>query len=445
MEVESNSAIEFNRTQGNGAGIYNVGQLTITNSRIQVNAVPNTNGQGGGIYTDSNEQISVTESCIVFNTSWGDGGGIYNNSGLTVLATDNWWGHPNGPTYPDTENPEFQYEGVDGDAIYGVNGANSKADPANLVIGNDCLKLDPVLIGYSGRAGRAELALENYIRIGQILDREIELEEVFAFIAYKGGGTQGFKDERVEYLVQAVGRYFFEFQIPNRNPSCPSTVEVAYQQYVQLGYSTADYVGFLCFLGNYSEWFGENTRSENWVYEMKDFIDNIIDQDSTPQDPNSSTTWRQRATLITDQIGLGLSTVDESGSCESNLTTGHGEAGHRNCPWLWGNYSTLSANSLTRISSANNRIRLDSVPESPLLVSRYFNSTLSTEEGIVWKFVSIQLTNLYSGSYDQQLGIQVIYGSQVMWVQDYFFFTYNQDRPFKCPTTLRRIGDFPVC
>src|SRR5690606_3205260 len=154
--------------------------------------------------------VSVTGSCIVFNTSWGDGGGIYNNSALALVnASGNWWGHPAGPTYPDTDNDEFPYEGAEGDAIFGVNQSNHVTDPVAIAGVTGCLKLDPVLIGFSGRAGRAELALENYIRVSQILGREIGLEEVLAFIAYKGGGTQGYDDTRTGYLTQAVGRYFF--------------------------------------------------------------------------------------------------------------------------------------------------------------------------------------------------------------------------------------------
>jgi hypothetical protein len=68
----------------NGAGIYNFGTLTITNSTISGNTAANS-GNGGGIYSDTAATLTVTNSTISGNIATGSGGGIF-SLGLLSLT-----------------------------------------------------------------------------------------------------------------------------------------------------------------------------------------------------------------------------------------------------------------------------------------------------------------------------------------------------------------------
>jgi predicted outer membrane repeat protein len=459
LTLRNNSGVERNRATGNGGGIYNIGALDVQNSRIQLNSVTQTSNLGGGVFNSSSGQITnLSHSCVVFNTAWGDGGGIYSQSAVNLGTGKNWWGNPSGPTVPDTNNNSFRYEGIAGDSIFNVTYSQFAVSHTELPISNNCLYQGEALFNPldRGEAGRPELALEMYVRVNQVLGREISLEEVFAFIAYRGGGTQGLNDQITGYLVQGVGRYFFEFRnpAPNRNPTCPIGINNEYDRYVELNFSTVESLGFLCFLGNYSEWFGENIRVENWVYEVTTFIASTLDSDSTPNDLTSNITWRQRAALVVQQVNNpALVYNNEAGACDANMTSGHGNAEHRNCPWLWGNYSTLSANSTSRLTDATNRIRveIDSTDNQPLRASRYSQAPSGPEKNIIWMFIAIiSPSGFPTPSNTSAIGLpgvvfRTINGSDFTWTNEYFFFTYNQDRAFKCDNPLRQEGNFPVC
>jgi len=68
---------------GNGAGIYNDGTLTIVNSRIVSNTTPGA-GYGGGIYNTA--ILTIVSSTIMSNTA-GSGGGVYSNGVAQIEHT----------------------------------------------------------------------------------------------------------------------------------------------------------------------------------------------------------------------------------------------------------------------------------------------------------------------------------------------------------------------
>jgi CSLREA domain-containing protein len=69
----------------NGGGILNYGNLTVTNSTVQNNAV--TGGGGGGIYSDFGGSLKIVKSMIQGNTSSMNGGGISNEGRLEVISS----------------------------------------------------------------------------------------------------------------------------------------------------------------------------------------------------------------------------------------------------------------------------------------------------------------------------------------------------------------------
>jgi hypothetical protein len=89
-----------------GAGIYNSGKATVSNSTLSGNtatAGDHGSGEGGGIY-NSGSKMTVSNCTLSNNTAGDPGGGIYNNVGkasaLTVLNsvfTSNSWDNIYGP------------------------------------------------------------------------------------------------------------------------------------------------------------------------------------------------------------------------------------------------------------------------------------------------------------------------------------------------------------
>ncbi|MFN8564803.1 MAG: choice-of-anchor Q domain-containing protein [Anaerolineae bacterium] len=71
------------------------GSLTVTRLHILNGYLDGGNGLGAGFYNAG--ELSVTESCLVGNVA-DAAGGIYNASGSAVNAISNWWGHPQGPS-----------------------------------------------------------------------------------------------------------------------------------------------------------------------------------------------------------------------------------------------------------------------------------------------------------------------------------------------------------
>ncbi len=85
LTIQNGSAVG-----GDGGGISNNGNLTLTNSTISANSVVvdgnGAGGHGGGIYNNSGN-LTLTNSTISANSAtFGDGGGIYNNSGNLTLT-----------------------------------------------------------------------------------------------------------------------------------------------------------------------------------------------------------------------------------------------------------------------------------------------------------------------------------------------------------------------
>ena len=85
----TNSTISNNRA-GLGGGIYNYGALTVTNSTISGNEAydrPFVATRGGGIANLSYDTVIVSNSTISGNTSEEEGAGIFNSGALTLSNT----------------------------------------------------------------------------------------------------------------------------------------------------------------------------------------------------------------------------------------------------------------------------------------------------------------------------------------------------------------------
>jgi predicted outer membrane repeat protein len=71
--------VQGNQTNGDGAGIYNSGAITLTQSNVTDN---DSNNYGGGIWNNGNVTINTTD--VSYNYAYHDGGGIYNTKTLTI-------------------------------------------------------------------------------------------------------------------------------------------------------------------------------------------------------------------------------------------------------------------------------------------------------------------------------------------------------------------------
>ena len=83
VAVTDNEAIDL------GGGIYNgvAAVLTLESSVVRRNRTRSVNGDGAGIYNDSNGQVILTDSIIELNTAGRNGGGIYTAPGGVVTLT----------------------------------------------------------------------------------------------------------------------------------------------------------------------------------------------------------------------------------------------------------------------------------------------------------------------------------------------------------------------
>ncbi len=89
----TSSDIISNVAATSGGGLFSTGTVTatvaITNSRILSNSAAT-----GGAYQQAHGTTTINTSCIVAN----DDLAVNYVDGTTVDATDNWWGHPSGPS-----------------------------------------------------------------------------------------------------------------------------------------------------------------------------------------------------------------------------------------------------------------------------------------------------------------------------------------------------------
>lgn len=98
-----------NGSSGNGAGIYNNGNLTVDSSTIYNNAVGGSGGaifndnvltltnsslisnsaelMGGGLYNQTGDQVHIVNNLIISNTTPGRGGGYYNAGTVVAIST----------------------------------------------------------------------------------------------------------------------------------------------------------------------------------------------------------------------------------------------------------------------------------------------------------------------------------------------------------------------
>ena len=93
-----NSTISGNGAAfGNGGGIDNGGVLTVTSSTISGNSAGFSIGRGGGIH-NLGGTVTVTNSTVSGNSADGGGGGIYNVAGTVTLTNSTISGNPTGAT-----------------------------------------------------------------------------------------------------------------------------------------------------------------------------------------------------------------------------------------------------------------------------------------------------------------------------------------------------------
>jgi hypothetical protein len=101
----SGLTVQNGLTGGAGAGIYNVGVLTLANSTVS-NNMSTSDGIGGGIYNQGT--LTLTDSTVSGNsTASGSGGGIYNVGMLTLTnstVADNSAGYSGGGIYNGSNN-----------------------------------------------------------------------------------------------------------------------------------------------------------------------------------------------------------------------------------------------------------------------------------------------------------------------------------------------------
>ena len=92
LEIRNDASVVLNGAQGNGGGIYNLGNIVMTQTaRIADN---NADGQGGGIYTPGDLRLAPTNA-VKGNHASGGGGGVA-WSGIAIL--------PNGTVFGNTPN-----------------------------------------------------------------------------------------------------------------------------------------------------------------------------------------------------------------------------------------------------------------------------------------------------------------------------------------------------
>ena len=80
----TNSTFSHNSSHGDGGGVYNVENLTIMNSRFSNNSTTENFSCGGGIC--NNDNLTIIDSTISRNSAYSDGGGICNSCGdMTII------------------------------------------------------------------------------------------------------------------------------------------------------------------------------------------------------------------------------------------------------------------------------------------------------------------------------------------------------------------------
>jgi hypothetical protein len=85
------STFSSNEASGRGGAVLNQGILTIKDSLLIANL-------GGAIYNNGS-LASIHNSCIVANTLNPETGRvIFSNGSTSLIATNNWWGEPDGPS-----------------------------------------------------------------------------------------------------------------------------------------------------------------------------------------------------------------------------------------------------------------------------------------------------------------------------------------------------------
>ena len=89
MTIQGGSGIiGYQGQDPNGGGIYNSGRLTVEACTVSGNTLDKGSGYGGGIYNNEGS-LTVKDSTICRNTTFGLGGGIYNHAGnLEVTNSD---------------------------------------------------------------------------------------------------------------------------------------------------------------------------------------------------------------------------------------------------------------------------------------------------------------------------------------------------------------------
>ncbi len=139
---------------GGGGGIGNFGPaLTVINSTISGNQVPNGNNNGGGIRSDNNSVVTITGSTITDNDAAGaaSGGGIYRATGTVTVRGSIIAANRNNSTIPDVggafTSQGYNLIGNVGTATGFTNGVN------NDQVGSIASPLNPQLAPLANNGG----------------------------------------------------------------------------------------------------------------------------------------------------------------------------------------------------------------------------------------------------------------------------------------------------
>jgi len=133
---------------GNGGGIFNAGNLTVTDSTISGNSAPSTaTGNGGGIYNNGGT-LTVTDSTISGNSAFHGGGAIDNAFGSVAVTDSTISGNTatyvaggGGGIFSDTGNLTVTSSTISGNTTTGVGGGlwvpiGTASIGASIVAGN---------------------------------------------------------------------------------------------------------------------------------------------------------------------------------------------------------------------------------------------------------------------------------------------------------------------
>ncbi|MDX2139515.1 MAG: hypothetical protein SF123_15630 [Chloroflexota bacterium] len=456
-----NSNIYANRADNFGGGIHNSGNLSVQGSRIERNVAVNTlidarhtgfltnrgialpggrlDSAGGGIYHTGTGVAQVTGSCIGLNTAR-NGGGIFAEGTQGFTATGNWWGHPDGATNVDIAGRQ----GALGDVITGpaINSSSPLSSPPVLAVpllGNvtfqGCFQIDEMLSSADNRTGwgRADLALEVYIRASDLIGRDVQLGEMIAIVVYVASSQgQGFDERELNIFTEASGRLYYEYNQGNRGLGATSCPDIFLEN--QRRYLARTDLGFLCTFGSLSEWYGELDSAEYQALFIADAIRLTALNQTTSS--GGSLTWLSRGNWINEPANRVLGReIADCRSWEVGLNREGSDAYNENldvrgCPWVWGNQTVLYTNPW-----AASRLSNTQVPPASIQPSN--NTLVQRDSGPAYRVVP---GSPYVANPDSNIEFSAI-SARLAMQNPFYMFTIAQITVLRCSSPLVAVAD----